>query len=175
MQVATKTNSLAGDGTTTAIVLAREMVKAGLLAVAFGANPVSMKKGMEQTVRKLVKILKKKSYPVRGNDDIKGNLIYSLYLFNLENSFIHFKKLKVLISLSPSLFLLFAAVASISAGNDEFIGSLIAEAIKKIGPDGVICIESSSSAETSVMVEEGMKVISALQCVLSDFELENCN
>ncbi|XP_018624144.1 chaperonin 60 subunit alpha 2, chloroplastic isoform X2 [Nicotiana tomentosiformis] len=120
-EVATKTNSLAGDGTTTAIVLAREMVKAGLLAVAFGANPVSMKKGMEQTVRELVKILKKKSYPVRGNDDIK-------------------------------------AVASISAGNDEFIGSLIAEAIKKIGPDGVICIESSSSAETSVMVEEGMKI-----------------
>ncbi|KAJ8567780.1 hypothetical protein K7X08_019988 [Anisodus acutangulus] len=119
-EVATKTNSSAGDGTTTAIVLAREMIKAGLLAVTFGANPVSMKKGMEQTVRELVKTLKKKSHPVRGNDDIK-------------------------------------AVASISAGNDEFIGSLIAEAIKKIGPDGVICIESSSSAETSVMVEEGMK------------------
>lgn len=82
------------------------MVKAGLLAVAFGANPVSMKKGMEQTVRELVKILKKKSYPVRGNDDIKGNLIYSLYLFNLENSFIHFKKLKVLISLPLSSYYL---------------------------------------------------------------------
>ncbi|XP_006365041.1 chaperonin 60 subunit alpha 2, chloroplastic isoform X1 [Solanum tuberosum] len=120
-EVATKTNRLAGDGTTTAIVLAREMIKAGLLAVDFGANPVSMKKGMDQTVRELVKTLKKKSHPVRGNDDIK-------------------------------------AVASISAGNDEFIGSLIAEAIKKIGPDGVICIESSSSAETSIMVEEGMKI-----------------
>ncbi|CAN4081837.1 unnamed protein product [Withania somnifera] len=120
-EVATKTNRLAGDGTTTAIVLAREMIKAGLLAVNFGANPVSMKKGMEQTVRELVKTLKKKSHPVRGNDDIK-------------------------------------AVASISAGNDEFIGSLIAEAIKKIGPDGVISIESSSSAETSIMVEEGMKI-----------------
>lgn len=120
-EVATKTNKLAGDGTTTAIVLAREMIKAGLLAVNFGANPVSMKKGMEQTIRELVKTLKKKSHPVRGNDDIK-------------------------------------AVASISAGNDEFIGGLIAEAIKKIGPDGVICIESSSSAETSIMVEEGMKI-----------------
>lgn len=119
-EVATKTNRLAGDGTTTAIVLAREMIKAGLLAVNFGANPVSMKKGMEQTVRELVKTLKMKSHPVRGNDDIK-------------------------------------AVASISAGNDEFIGCLIAEAIKKIGPDGVICVESSSSAETSIMVEEGMK------------------
>lgn len=84
MQVATKTNRLAGDGTTTAIVLAREMIKAGLLAVNFGANPVSMKKGMEQTVRELVKTLKMKSHPVRGNDDIKGNLLYSLYLFNSE-------------------------------------------------------------------------------------------
>lgn len=53
---------------------------------------------------------------------------------------------------------IFAAVASISAGNNEFVGNLIAEAIEKIGPDGVISIESSSSFETSVMVEEGMKV-----------------
>ena len=57
------------------------------------------------------------------------------------------------------LFLLFSAVASISAGNDEFIGNLIAEAIDKIGPDGVISIESSSSSETYVIIEEGMKVI----------------
>lgn len=55
--------------------------------------------------------------------------------------------------------LLSAAVASISAGNDDFVGNLIAEAIDKIGPDGVISIESSSSSETSVIVEEGMKVI----------------
>ena len=53
----------------------------------------------------------------------------------------------------------YAAVASIAAGNDDFVGSLIAEAIDKIGPDGVITIESSSSSETSVIVEEGMKVI----------------
>ncbi|KAK3024765.1 hypothetical protein RJ639_043038 [Escallonia herrerae] len=121
MQVATKTNDLAGDGTTTAIILAREMIKSGLLAVAFGANPVSLKKGMEKTAKELVKVLKKKSIPVIGRDGIR-------------------------------------AVASISAGSDEFIGNLISEAISKIGPNGVISIESSSSSETSVIVEEGMKI-----------------
>lgn len=120
-EVATKTNDLAGDGTTTAIILAREIIKSGLLAVAFGANPVSLKNGMEKTVKELVKILKEKSLPVTGSDDIK-------------------------------------AIASISAGNDEFIGNLIAETINKIGPDGIISIESSSSSETSVVVEEGMKI-----------------
>lgn len=119
--VATKMNDLAGDGTTTAIVLARAMIKSGMLAVAFGANPVSLKKGMDKTVKELVKVLKKKSVPVRGRDDIK-------------------------------------AVATISSGNDEFVGNLIAEAIEKIGPDGVISIESSSSFETSVIIEEGMKI-----------------
>ncbi|KAK1390363.1 hypothetical protein POM88_018541 [Heracleum sosnowskyi] len=113
-----ETNDSAGDGTTTAIILAREIIKSGLVAVAFGANLVSLKNGMEKTVKELVKILKEKSLPVTGSDDIK---------------------------------------ASISAGNDEFIGSLIAETINKIGPDGIISIESSSSSETSVIVEEGMK------------------
>ncbi|KAK1384491.1 hypothetical protein POM88_022226 [Heracleum sosnowskyi] len=84
----------------------------------------SLKNGMEKTVKELVKILKEKSLPITGSDDIK-------------------------------------AIASISAGNDEFIGSLIAETINKIGPDGIISIESSSSSETSVIVEEGMKVISS--------------
>ena len=65
-------NDLAGDGTTTAIVLARAMIKSGMLAVAFGANLVSLKKGMDKTVKELVKILKKKSVPVSGRDDIKG-------------------------------------------------------------------------------------------------------
>ncbi|KAA8544745.1 hypothetical protein F0562_019551 [Nyssa sinensis] len=120
-EVAAKTNDMAGDGTSTAIILAQEMIKSGLLAVAFGANPVSLKKGMDKTVKELIKILKKKSYCIKGKDDIK-------------------------------------AVASISAGNDEFVGNLIAETIEKIGPDGVISIESSSSSETSVMVEEGMKI-----------------
>ncbi|KAK3014246.1 hypothetical protein RJ639_009220 [Escallonia herrerae] len=120
-EVAAKTNDLAGDGTTTAIILTREMIKSGLLAVAFGANPISLKKGMEKTAKELVKVLKKKSIPVTGRDGVR-------------------------------------AVASISAGNDEFIGNLISEAISKIGPNGVISIESSSSSETSVIVEEGMKI-----------------
>ncbi|XP_004295490.1 PREDICTED: chaperonin 60 subunit alpha 2, chloroplastic isoform X2 [Fragaria vesca subsp. vesca] len=119
-EVASKMNNLAGDGTTTAVILTREMIRGGLLAVAFGANPISLKKGMEKTVTELLEVLKEKSLPVKGRKDIK-------------------------------------AVASISAGNDEFIGNLIAEAIEKIGPDGVISIESSSSFETSVLVEEGLK------------------
>ncbi|KAL2494104.1 Chaperonin 60 subunit alpha 2 [Forsythia ovata] len=120
-EVATKTNNSAGDGTTTAIVLAREMVRAGLLAITYGANPVSLKRGMDKTVKELIRILKEKSYAVKGIDDIK-------------------------------------AVASISAGNDVFVGDLIAETVNKIGPDGVISIESSSSSETSVLIEEGMKI-----------------
>uniref|UniRef100_A0A6N2LHX7 Uncharacterized protein n=1 Tax=Salix viminalis TaxID=40686 RepID=A0A6N2LHX7_SALVM len=94
-EVASKMNDMAGDGTTTAIILAREMIKTGMLAVTFGANPVLVKKGMEMTVKELVKVLKKNSFPVKGKDDIK-------------------------------------AVASISAGNDEFVGNLIAETIEKI-------------------------------------------
>lgn len=65
-------NDLAGDGTTTAIILARAMIKIGLLAVAFGANPVSLKKGMDTTVKYLVEILKEQSVQIRGRDDIKG-------------------------------------------------------------------------------------------------------
>lgn len=71
-QVASKTNELAGDGTTTAIILAREMIKSGLLAVTFGANPICLKKGMDRTVKELVKVLKKESFPVKGSNDIRG-------------------------------------------------------------------------------------------------------
>nr|POF00227.1 chaperonin 60 subunit alpha 2, chloroplastic [Quercus suber] len=98
-EVATKMNNLAGDGTTTATVLARAMIKSGMLAVAFGGNRVSLIKGMDKTER------------------------------------------------------IGQAVATISSGNDEFFGNLIAEAIEKIGPD-----ESSSSFETSVIIEEGVKL-----------------
>lgn len=72
LQVATKTNKAAGDGTTTAIILAREMIKSGLLAITYGANPVSLKKGMGKAVEHLIKILKENSYEVKGRDDIKG-------------------------------------------------------------------------------------------------------
>ncbi|VFQ74864.1 unnamed protein product [Cuscuta campestris] len=120
-EVAAKTNSLAGDGTTTAIVLAREMIKAGLLAASYGANPVSLKRGMERTVKELINVLKNNSFPVKGNNDIK-------------------------------------AIATISSGNDECIGGIVADAIEKIGSDGIIVIESSTSTETTIIVEEGMKV-----------------
>ncbi|CAN1327556.1 Chaperonin 60 subunit alpha 2, chloroplastic [Linum perenne] len=109
-EVAGKVNALAGDGTTTAIVLARSMIKFGMLAVGFGASPISLKSGIDQN-----------SYPVNGREDIK-------------------------------------AIASISAGNDEFIGNLIADTIEKIGPDGVISLETSQTSETIVTIDEGMKV-----------------
>ncbi|KZV16017.1 chaperonin 60 subunit alpha 2, chloroplastic-like [Dorcoceras hygrometricum] len=115
-EVAIKTNGSSGDGTTTSIILAREMFRSGLLAITSGANPVALRKGMEKTVKELVKSLKENSYAVTRT------------------------------------------VASISAGNDEFIGKLIAEAMDKIGPDGLISVESSSSSDTSVIVEEGMKI-----------------
>ncbi|CAH9094532.1 unnamed protein product [Cuscuta europaea] len=120
-EVASKTNDSAGDGTTTASVLAREMIKLGLLSVTSGANPVSIKKGIEKTVHGLVQALEVKARPVKGREDIK-------------------------------------AIASISAGNDEVIGTMIADAIDKVGPDGVLSIESSSSFETTVHVEEGMEI-----------------
>lgn len=120
-EVASKTNDSAGDGTTTAIVLAREMIKLGLLAVASGANPVSLKKGMDKAVHELVQVLRSKCSPISGKKNIK-------------------------------------AVASISAGNDDFVGDLIAEAIDRIGSDGVISIESSSSFDTSIEVQEGLKI-----------------
>ncbi|XP_010542582.1 PREDICTED: ruBisCO large subunit-binding protein subunit alpha, chloroplastic-like [Tarenaya hassleriana] len=120
-EVASKTNDSAGDGTTTASVLAREIIRQGLLSVTSGANPVSLKRGIDKTVQGLIEELEKKARPVKGRDDIK-------------------------------------AVATISAGNDELIGAMIADAIDKVGPDGVLSIESSSSFETTVEVEEGMEI-----------------
>lgn len=146
-------NDLAGDGTSTAIILARAMIRNGLSAVAFGANPISLKKGMEKTVKDLVKFLKKKSVPVEGRDHIKGLSTFACLSFVKVRIFFAKKVLKIF--LPPS----FAAIASISAGNDEYVGNLIAEAIEKIGSDGVISIESSSSSETFVIIEEGMKVL----------------
>ncbi|MCO5569178.1 hypothetical protein L7F22_022888 [Adiantum nelumboides] len=120
-EVASKTNDSAGDGTTTASILARELISLGLLNVTSGANPVAVKKGIDKTVAALVQELEKKSRPVKGRDDIK-------------------------------------AVATISAGNDDAIGTMIADAIDKVGPDGVLSIESSSSFETTITVEEGMEI-----------------
>ncbi|KAB1226492.1 RuBisCO large subunit-binding protein subunit alpha, chloroplastic [Morella rubra] len=94
-EVASKTNDSAGDGTTTASILAREIIKLGLLSVTSGANPVSIKRGIDKTVQGLVEELEKAARPVKGRDDIK-------------------------------------AVATISAGNDDLIGTMIADAIDKI-------------------------------------------
>lgn len=72
VKVASKTNDSAGDGTTTAAVLAREIIKLGLLSVTSGANPVSVKKGIDKTVQGLAEELEKKARPIKGRDDIKG-------------------------------------------------------------------------------------------------------
>lgn len=73
LKVASKTNDTAGDGTTTAVLLAREIINLGLLSVTSGANPVNIKKGIDKTVQGLVEELEKKARPVKGRSDIKGN------------------------------------------------------------------------------------------------------
>ena len=118
-EVAVKTNDAAGDGTTTATVLAQALVREGMKNVAAGANPMVLKKGMSKAVDAAVEGIKKISKPVTGTDDIKR-------------------------------------VATISAG-DEVVGKLIAEAMEKVGSDGVITIEESKTAETYSDVVEGMQ------------------
>jgi chaperonin GroL len=120
-EVAGRTNDAAGDGTTTATVLAREMIHFGLQFVTAGANPISIKKGIDKTCEFLVGQLRELSRPVTGSEDIRN-------------------------------------VASISAGNDEEIGKMIADALDKVGADGVLAIESSNSIETTVEVQEGMEI-----------------
>ena len=120
-EVASKTNDLAGDGTTTATVLAQAIVKEGLKNVAAGANPMDLKRGIDKAVAALVADLEKQSAKV-GNSS---------------------EKIK--------------QVASISANNDEAIGSLIAEAFGKVGKEGVITVEEAKGTETYVDVVEGMQ------------------
>lgn len=76
-KVASKTNDSAGDGTTTASILAREIIKHGLLSVTSGANPVSLKRGIDKTVQALIEELEKKARPVKGRNDIKGTNFFS--------------------------------------------------------------------------------------------------
>ncbi len=118
-EVASKTNDAAGDGTTTATVLAHAVVKEGLKNVAAGANPMIIKRGIDKAVDALVDELKKISVPLEGKEHI-------------------------------------AHVASI-AGNDPEIGRIIAEAMDKVGKDGVITIEESKGIDTTVEVVEGMQ------------------
>nr|YP_009511765.1 60-kDa chaperonin [Melanthalia intermedia]AXI97642.1 60-kDa chaperonin [Melanthalia intermedia] len=119
-QAASKTNDVAGDGTTTATVLAHAIVKQGLRNVAAGANPISLKKGIEKAVNFVVLKISELS---RSVNDIKE----------------------------------IAHVSSISAGNDNQIGAMIADALQKVGKEGVILLEEGKSTITELEIKEGMK------------------
>jgi chaperonin GroEL len=120
-EVATKTNDVAGDGTTTATVLAQAIVNEGLKNVTAGANPMHLKRGIEKAVDAVVKELKKRAKQVSSN------------------------KKEI------------AAVAAISANNDYEIGNLIADAMEKVGNDGVITVEEAKGIDTYMEVVEGMQ------------------
>jgi chaperonin GroEL len=119
-EVASKTSDIAGDGTTTATVLAHAIIRDGLKNVTAGANPMGLKRGIDTAVDAVVHELKKMSKSTKDKKEIEQ-------------------------------------VASIAANNDKTIGSLIAEAMEKVGKDGVITVEESKSAETALDVVEGMQ------------------
>ena len=120
-EVASKTADIAGDGTTTATVLAQAIIKAGVKNVASGANPMDLKRGIDKAVKVIVENLKSQKQDV-GDD---------------------FSKIK--------------QVASISANNDDIIGEMIADAMKKVGTQGVITVEEAKGTETEVKTVEGMQ------------------
>ncbi|MGH7695129.1 MAG: chaperonin GroEL, partial [Gemmatimonadaceae bacterium] len=119
-EVATKTSDIAGDGTTTATVLAQAIFREGLKNVTAGANPMALKRGIEKGVAAVVEELKKISVPTAGKKEI-------------------------------------AQVASISANNDKEIGELIADAMEKVGKDGVITVEEARGIETTLETVDGMQ------------------
>ena len=119
-EVATKTNDVAGDGTTTATVLAQAMIRSGLQNVAAGANPMALKRGIEKAVAAAVDSIKSQSRDVEGRQQI-------------------------------------AHVASISANNDPEIGEMVAEAMDKVGKDGVITVEESNTFGLELELVEGMQ------------------
>jgi chaperonin GroEL len=118
-EVASKTSDIAGDGTTTATVLAQAIVREGSKNVVAGANPMDLKRGIERAVETVIASLRKQSKPVKGN--------------------------------------MIAQVGTISANNDATIGKIIAEAMEKVGKDGVITVEEAKTLETSLDVVEGMQ------------------
>jgi chaperonin GroEL len=118
-EVASKTSDTAGDGTTTATVLAQAIYREGAKNVVAGANPMELKRGIEKAVEVVVAEIKKMSKPVKGN--------------------------------------MIAQVGTISANSDETIGKIIAEAMEKVGKDGVITVEEAKTLETSLDVVEGMQ------------------
>jgi len=144
-EVASKTSDVAGDGTTTATVLAQAIFREGVKTVAAGASPTALKRGIEKAVEVAVDEVKK------FHRDVKGDMI--------------------------------AQVGTISANNDKQIGSIIAEAMKKVGKDGVITVEESKTMETTLEVVEGMQFdrgyLSAyfvtdperMECVLEDVRI----
>ncbi|HEU0176061.1 MAG TPA: chaperonin GroEL [Blastocatellia bacterium] len=118
-EVASKTSDVAGDGTTTATVLARQIFKEGVKTVAAGANPMALKRGIEKAVERAVEAIRDQSKPVKGDA--------------------------------------IAQVGTVSANGDQTIGGIIAEAMKKVGKDGVITVEESKSLDTLLEVVEGMQ------------------
>src|SRR5438270_1742946 len=119
-EVASKTSDLAGDGTTTATVLAQAIYREGIKNVAAGANPMDLKRGIDRAVEAVVEDLKKISKPVKSHKEQEQ-------------------------------------VASVSANNDKTIGSLIAEAMEKVGKDGVVTVEEAKSMKTELEFVEGMQ------------------
>src|SRR5437773_5701998 len=119
-EVASKTSDVAGDGTTTATVLAQAIFREGLRNVTAGANPMDLKRGIDLAVTNVIEELKKLSRPIEGKKEI-------------------------------------AQVGAISANNDHSIGELIAEAMVKVGKDGVITVEEAKGIETELTVVEGMQ------------------
>ncbi len=119
-EVASKTNDVAGDGTTTATVLAYAIVREGLKAVSAGMTPIEIKRGIDKAVAVAVENIKKNSRAVKGSEDITH-------------------------------------VATISANNDPEIGKILADAIEKVGKDGVITVEESKNMDTTVKTVEGMQ------------------
>ncbi len=119
-QAASKTNDVAGDGTTTATVLAHAIVKEGLRNVAAGANPIAIKRGIDKAIEFLVEKIKEQAQPVGDSKAI-------------------------------------AQVGTISAGNDEEVGNMIAQAMDKVGKEGVISLEEGKSMTTELEITEGMR------------------
>ncbi|MBD0387249.1 MAG: chaperonin GroEL, partial [Nostoc sp. C3-bin3] len=119
-EVASKTKDVAGDGTTTATVLAQALIREGLKNVAAGSNPVSLRRGIDKTIEALVLEIAKIAKPVEGSA--------------------------------------IAQVATVSAGNDEEVGQMLAQAMEKVTKDGVITVEESKSLTTELEVVEGMQI-----------------
>jgi chaperonin GroEL len=144
-EVASKTSDVAGDGTTTATVLAQAIFREGIKSVAAGANPMALKRGVDKAIDAAVPEIKRLSKPVSGD--------------------------------------MIAQVGTISANNDKTIGNIIAEAVKKVGKDGVITVEESKTMETALEVVEGMQFdrgylspyfvtdAERMECVLEDVRI----